>query len=57
MDRAVASGALDPQLVILDARRGPAPVAPVVAIGALTRYDRPTPTLTDYDTLRTGSDG
>lgn len=57
MDRAVASGALDPQLVILDARRGPAPVAPVVPIGSLARYDRPTPTLTGYDTLLTGSDG
>ena len=29
--------------------------APVVAIGALARYDRPAPTLTDYDDLLTGS--
>ncbi len=56
MHRAVASGALDPQLVIIDARRGTTPIAPVVAIGSLARYDRPAPTLADYDTLLTGSD-
>ena len=52
MDRAVASGALDPAVVLIDARRDASQVVP---IGALARYDRPAPTLTDYDQLRTGS--
>jgi transposase len=52
MDRAVSSGALDPQVVLIDARRDQgAHVAPVIPIGPLTRYDRPAPTLTDYDQL------
>ena len=52
MDRAVSSGALDPQVVLIDARRDQgAHVAPIIAIGPLTRYDRPAPTLTDYDQL------
>jgi len=55
MDRAVASGCLDPQLVLIDARRAPTTLAPVVPIGALGRYDRPAPCLTDYDQLLTGS--
>lgn len=55
MERAVTSGCLDPQLVVIDARRGPGPIAPVVPIGALARYDRPAPSLTDYDQLLTGS--
>lgn len=41
--------------MIIDARRGATPIAPVVPIGALARYDRPTPTLVDYDDLLTGS--
>jgi hypothetical protein len=42
MDRAVTSGALDPQAVLIDARRlAGGPVAPVIPIGALARYDRP----------------
>ena len=54
MDRAVASDCLDPQTVLIDARRDQSGhVAPVIAIGALARYDRPTPTLTDYDQLLT----
>ncbi|WP_255802342.1 IS21 family transposase [Mycobacteroides abscessus] len=57
MDRAVDTGCLDPAAVLIDARRAAAPVAaPVVPIGALTRYDRPAPDLADYDTLLTGSD-
>ena len=44
-----------PQVVLIDARRDTAPVAPVVPIGALARYDRPAPSLTDYDDLLTGS--
>jgi transposase len=55
MDRAVASSCLDPQVVLIDARREPAHPAPVVSIGALTRYDRPSPSLTAYDQLLTGS--
>jgi hypothetical protein len=54
MDRAVSSGALDPQVVLIDARRAQsAHVAPVIPIGPLARYDRPAPTLTDYDQLLT----
>jgi hypothetical protein len=53
MDRAVTSGSLDPQVVLIDARRDTTRVAPVVPIGALTRYDRPAPSLADYDTLLT----
>ena len=56
MDRAVSSGCLDPETVLIDARRGMAPLAPVAAIGALARYDRPPPSLADYDDLLTGSD-
>ena len=55
MDRAVASGCLDPETVLIDARRDTSPIAAVVAIGALARYDRPTPSLTGYDDLLTGS--
>ena len=54
MDKAVASGALDPQAVLIDARRvAGGPVAPVIPIGALARYDRPAPALTGYDQLLT----
>lgn len=56
MDRAVASGCLDPEAVIIDARRATTPLAPVAAIGALARYDRPAPSLADYDDLLTGSE-
>jgi transposase len=52
MDKAVASGALDPHVVLIDARRlAGGAVAPVIPIGALARYDRPAPTLTGYDQL------
>ena len=54
MDAAITSGALDPQVVIIEARRAAThQVAPVVPIGALARYDRPAPTLTSYDDLLT----
>jgi hypothetical protein len=50
MDRAVASGALDPQAVLIDARRlARGPVAPVIPFGALARYDRPASALTGYE--------
>ena len=55
MDRAVASRCLDPQLVLIDARRERTQLAPVIPIGALSRYDRPSPSLTAYDELLTGS--
>ena len=53
MDCAVASGCLDPEVVLIDARRDTGRVAPVVPIGALARYDRPAPSLSDYDQLLT----
>ena len=56
MGTALSRGILDPQLVLIDARRAAGgQVAPVIAIGALARYDRPAPSLTAYDQLLTGS--
>jgi uncharacterized protein GlcG (DUF336 family) len=56
MDRGVAAAVLDPAAVIIDARRdSAAPVAEVIPIQALARYDRPAPTLAGYDDLLTGS--
>jgi transposase len=56
MSRAVDAGILDPQVVIIEARRqAEAQLAPVIAIGALARYDRPAPSLGGYDDLLTGS--
>lgn len=52
MDKAVNAATLDPQAVLIDARRhADAALAPVIPIGALARYDRPAPTLTGYDAL------
>ena len=52
MSKAASSGILDPQVVIIDARReAGGQVASVIPIGALARYDRPAPTLTAYDQL------
>jgi hypothetical protein len=56
MGKAVGSGVLDPQVTIIEARRqAGGPAAPVIAIGALARYDRPAPALDGYDQLLTGS--
>jgi len=56
MASAVASGALDAQVVLIDARRQAAGhLAPVLPIGSLARYDRPAPTLAAYDQLLAGS--
>ena len=56
MGKAVQAGTLDPQAVIIDARRAATgQLAPVIPIGALARYDRPTPSLAGYDDLLTGS--
>jgi transposase len=50
---AVAVGSVDPQVVMVEARRATEAdrAAPVIPIGALGRYDRPKPTLDGYDTL------
>ena len=54
MDHAVATGCFDPQVVLIDARRNQgAHIAPVIPIAALTRYDRPAPSLAGYDQLLT----
>jgi hypothetical protein len=53
---AVSAGVLDPQVILIDARRAAGgQVAPVIPIGALARYDRPAPALDAYDQLLTGS--
>jgi hypothetical protein len=52
MGRAVQSGVLDQQAVLIDARvLAAGPVAPVIPIGVLSRYDRPAPALAGYDQL------
>jgi hypothetical protein len=40
------------RLLIQTARLAPRPAAEVVEIGALRQYDRPAPSLQDYDQLR-----
>jgi hypothetical protein len=64
MDAAVTAGVVDPQAVLIDARRRvgrPAGAgssrddAAVIPLAGLARYDRPAPTLTDYDQLLTGN--
>lgn len=49
---ALAVGSVDPEVVAIEARKvAERAVAPLVPIGALSRYDRPKPTLNGYDTL------
>jgi transposase len=56
MTAAVSSGVLDPQVIVIEGRRrAGGQAAPVIAIGALARYDRPAPALDAYDQLLTGS--
>jgi transposase len=56
MDTAVATMTLDPQVVLIEARRHSAGhTAPVIPIAELSRYDRPPPCLTGYDELLTGT--
>jgi transposase len=56
MTKAADCGVLDPQVVVIDARRAAGgQAAPVIPVGALARYDRPAPTLAAYDQLLTGS--
>jgi len=48
----LAIGVVDPDVVIVEARRAVADRDPVVVpIGVLARYDRPTPTIAHYDEL------
>jgi transposase/predicted nucleic acid-binding protein len=52
LDAAVAAGITDAAVVIIEARRAAeARSDNVVPIGALDRYDRPAPSLADYDAL------
>ncbi|HEY2689953.1 MAG TPA: IS21 family transposase [Streptosporangiaceae bacterium] len=52
MTTAIASGVLDAQAVLIDARRQAGrQAAPVIPLGALARYDRPAPALDAYDQL------
>ena len=54
MAAAVSSGVLDPQVIVIEARRrASGQAAPVIQIGALARYDRPAPALDAYDQLLT----
>ena len=56
MGRSIQTGMLDPQVVLIDARRlSSGHGAPAIPIGALARYDRGTPSLAGYDDLLTGS--
>ncbi|WP_425957105.1 IS21 family transposase [Xylanimonas sp. McL0601] len=56
MRTAITTGILDPASVLIDARRAAEPpLAPVIPIDALTRYDRSAPTLHGYDDLLTGN--
>lgn len=62
MSAAVGTGLVDPQVVLIEARRhGGCDVDAcedrAVPIGVWTRYDRPAPTLDGYDALLTGSEG
>jgi hypothetical protein len=54
MTRALAAGSVDAQIVIVEARRAAQehdPVAPVIAIGTHTGFERSKPSLADYDQL------
>ena len=45
-------GSIDPEVVVIEARKvSERTVVPIVPIGALSRYDRPKPTLDGYDIL------
>ena len=53
MTRALATGSVDAQVVIVEARRAVEPdtVARVIPIGTHTGFDRPKPRLDSYDQL------
>jgi transposase len=52
MEAALGVGSVDPTVVVIEARRAAGDVsAAVVPIGALSRFDRPAPSLSGYDEL------
>jgi hypothetical protein len=52
MEAAMGVGSVDPAVVVIEARRAAGDVStPVVPIGALSRFDRPAPSLSGYDEL------
>jgi hypothetical protein len=53
MTRALLAGSVDPQVVLIEARRAADhdAVAPVIPIGTHTGFDRPKPSLDGYDQL------
>lgn len=53
MNRAFLAGSVDPQVVVIEARRAAETnaAAPVIPIGTHTGFDRPKPSLDSYDTL------
>ncbi len=53
IERALTAGSIDAAVIAIEARRaGEATVATVVPIGeGLSRFDRPTPSITAYDDL------
>lgn len=53
MQRALTAGSIDPAVIAIEARRAAEPaVAPVVPIGeGLSRFDRPVPSIANYDDL------
>ena len=58
MRRALALCTVSPEVVAIESRRAAGEaLAPVVPIGALTRYDRPPPDLARYDGLLDGANG
>jgi hypothetical protein len=61
MHTAADTGLVDPQIVLIDARRrsgaGQHPAGAVIPLGGLGSAERPPPTLAAYDQLLTGSDG
>lgn len=59
MTTAVQTGIVEPQLVLIEARRQTTASGhdALVPMGAWSRYDRPAPTLAGYDDLLTGTQG
>ena len=51
MEQALRVGCVDPAVVVIEARRAARDRGVVIPIGALVRYDRPLPTVAQYDEL------
>jgi transposase len=51
MEQALRVGCVDPAVVVIEARRAVRGSGVIIPIGALTRYDRPLPTVAQYDEL------